>query len=131
MASKKIFFVIFLVYLSKVESASLFERSYEYVMNIGKNLAPSFMTMLDCMGEEDAWGCAKTKAGILLDAWGQDLNKQRRSWQVFQQESRTRNRSGHGADAEDPEVASHRGPRRSRAGSAGTGGFVIVALYRI
>lgn len=81
MASKKIFFVIFLVYLSKVESASLFERSYEYVMNIGKNLAPSFMTMLDCMGEEDAWGCAKTKAGILLDAWGQDLNKQRRSWQ--------------------------------------------------
>lgn len=82
MASRRLIFVVLLAVLAtKVESASLLERSYEYVLSIGKNLAPSFMSILDCMGEDDVWACAKLKAGKILDSWDQDLDKQRRSWQ--------------------------------------------------
>lgn len=80
MASK--FILVFVLFLSsRGESASLIEQSYEYVLNVGKSLAPSFMTFLDCLGEDDVWSCAKLKAGKLLDSWGEDVEKQRRMWQ--------------------------------------------------
>ncbi|XP_072937562.1 uncharacterized protein [Epargyreus clarus] len=82
--------ILFLLFFTTVHSASLFERSYEYVLNFGKNLAPSFMSILDCFAEKEAWLCAKEKAGRILDNWEQEVDKQRRSWQ----------------DAADAEVAS-------------------------
>ncbi|XP_049882465.1 uncharacterized protein LOC126378315 [Pectinophora gossypiella] len=83
MAAKKnsLILVVFIVFLSRVESASLLERSYEYVMSMGKNIAPSLMTMLDCFGENDVWSCAKEKAGKILEKWDDEVDKQRRMWQ--------------------------------------------------
>lgn len=72
---------LFLIISSKVESASIFETSYEYVINLGKSIAPSFMSILDCMGEPEAWACAKEKAGKMLDGWDEEVDKERRSWQ--------------------------------------------------
>ncbi|XP_038217790.1 uncharacterized protein LOC119836502 isoform X2 [Zerene cesonia] len=78
MAHQKVF--IFLLIFGTVHSASIIETSYEYVMNLGKNLAPSFMSILDCFGEQDAWVCAKEKAGIIFDGWDKEVDKQRRMW---------------------------------------------------
>lgn len=78
MAHQKVF--IFLLIFGTVHSASILESSYEYVMNIGKNLAPSFMSLLDCFGGDDAWSCAKEKAGKMLDGWDKDVDKQRQMW---------------------------------------------------
>ncbi|XP_060808697.1 uncharacterized protein LOC106135377 [Amyelois transitella] len=66
---------------TQVKSASILERSYEYVMNLGKNLAPSFLSMMDCMGEEDVWGCVREKSGKILDGWDKEVQTQRRLWQ--------------------------------------------------
>ncbi|XP_013176015.1 PREDICTED: uncharacterized protein LOC106124101 [Papilio xuthus] len=73
--------VILLLFLTTVHSASLFERSYEYVLNLGKNIAPSVMSIFDCFGEDEAWNCAKEKAGKILDNWDDEVDKQRRQWQ--------------------------------------------------
>ncbi|XP_063391567.1 uncharacterized protein LOC134677059 [Cydia fagiglandana] len=81
MAAKSLFLILLVVF-SRVESASLLERSYEFVMGLGKNLAPSFMSILDCLGEDDAWNCAKVKAGKILDSWDEEVDKQRKSWQA-------------------------------------------------
>ncbi|XP_061381307.1 uncharacterized protein LOC116776259 [Danaus plexippus] len=81
MASKKIFLIIFMLYISNVRSDSLIERSYEYFKGLSKNVAPSLMSILNCFGEDDAWVCAKEKAGRILDSWDEEVNKQRRSWQ--------------------------------------------------
>ncbi|VVC89418.1 unnamed protein product [Leptidea sinapis] len=78
MTSQKVF--IFLLICTTVHSASIIDTSYEYVMNIGKNLAPSFMSFLDCFGEQDAWLCAKEKAGKMLDSWDKEVDKQRSLW---------------------------------------------------
>lgn len=78
---KSTFLILMLVFCSKVESASLLERSYEYFMNLGKSWAPSFMSFVDCFSEEDPLSCAKEKAGKMLDGWDEDVQKQRRSWQ--------------------------------------------------
>ncbi|CAK1593576.1 unnamed protein product [Parnassius mnemosyne] len=73
--------LIFLLFFSTVHSATLFESSYEYVLNLGKNVAPSVMSIFDCFSEDDAWNCAKEKAGKILDSWGEEVDKQRRKWQ--------------------------------------------------
>ncbi|CAK1548790.1 unnamed protein product [Leptosia nina] len=65
---------------NSVQSASIIESSYEYVMNLGKNFAPGFMSILDCFSGEDAWGCAKEKAGKMLDGWDKEVDKQRKLW---------------------------------------------------
>ncbi|CAF4832685.1 unnamed protein product [Pieris macdunnoughi] len=78
MAHQKVF--IFLLIFGTVQSASILESSYDYVMNLGKNFAPSFMSILDCFGGDDAWGCAKEKAGKMLDGWDKEVDKQRRMW---------------------------------------------------
>ncbi|CAH2056628.1 unnamed protein product, partial [Iphiclides podalirius] len=67
--------------LGREKSASLIERSYDYVMSLGKNIAPSVMSIFDCFGEDDAWTCAKTRAGQILDTWDEEVDKQRRQWQ--------------------------------------------------
>ncbi|CAG4964114.1 unnamed protein product [Colias eurytheme] len=77
MAHEKVF--IFLLIFGTVHSG-IIDTSYEYVMNLGKNLAPSFMSILDCFGEKDAWVCAKEKAGIIFDGWDKEVDKQRRMW---------------------------------------------------
>ncbi|XP_073964767.1 uncharacterized protein [Choristoneura fumiferana] len=82
MASKTLILILFIVYCSRVESSSLLERSYEYVMSISKSVGPGLMSFLDCLGEDDPWACAKLKAGKVLDSWDEDVEKQRRSWQV-------------------------------------------------
>lgn len=82
MLSKKFVIpILFLLFSSKVDSASILETSYEYVMNLGKSIAPSFMSILDCMGEPEAWACAREKAGKVLDGWNEEVEKERRSWQ--------------------------------------------------
>lgn len=82
MAGKKFIFpLLFLILTSQVESASILETSYEYVVNFGKSIAPSLMSIWDCIGEEEAWSCAKEKAGKILDGWGEKVENQRRSWQ--------------------------------------------------
>ncbi|CAH0761474.1 unnamed protein product [Diatraea saccharalis] len=82
MASKKsVLLVLFLVFCNNVESATIFERSYDYFINLGKSWAPSLMSILDCMGENDPLACAKEKAGKILDSWDEEVQKQRRSWQ--------------------------------------------------
>ncbi|CAG9573588.1 unnamed protein product [Danaus chrysippus] len=81
MASKKIFLIIFMLYISNVRSDSLIERSYEYFKGLSKNVAPSLMSILNCFGEDDAWLCAREKAGKILDSWDEEVNRQRRSWQ--------------------------------------------------
>ncbi|XP_047541321.1 uncharacterized protein LOC125074138 [Vanessa atalanta] len=86
----KICFIFFVLFFTNVKSDSLFEKSYEYVMNLGKNLAPSFNSFMDCFGERDAWSCTREMAGKLLDSWDKDVDKQRRQW----------------ADAADAEVRS-------------------------
>ncbi|XP_068622138.1 uncharacterized protein [Battus philenor] len=73
--------VILMLFISTVHSASLIERSYEYVMNLGKNVAPSVMSIFDCFGEDDAWNCMKEKTGQILDNWDAEVDKQRRKWQ--------------------------------------------------
>ncbi|XP_047513476.1 uncharacterized protein LOC125055193 [Pieris napi] len=78
MAHQKVF--IFLLIFGTAQSASILESSYDYVMNLGKNFAPSFMSILDCFGGDDAWGCAKEKAGKMLDGWDKEVDKQRRMW---------------------------------------------------
>ncbi|CAH2083914.1 unnamed protein product [Euphydryas editha] len=88
--ASKIHLLIFVLFISSVKSDSLFERSYEYVMNIGKNLGPTFNNLLDCFGERDAWSCTREMAGRLLDNWEKDVETQRRLW----------------ADAADAEVTS-------------------------
>lgn len=70
-----------MLYISNVRSDSLIERSYEYFKGLSKNVAPSLMSILNCFGEDDAWVCAKEKAGRILDSWDEEVNKQRRSWQ--------------------------------------------------
>ncbi|XP_013135953.1 PREDICTED: uncharacterized protein LOC106101319 [Papilio polytes] len=72
--------VVLLLFFSTVQSAGLFDRSYEYVMNLGKNIAPSVMSIFDCFGEDDPWNCAKDKAGKMLDNWDDEVDKQRRQW---------------------------------------------------
>ncbi|XP_045782434.1 uncharacterized protein LOC123879013 [Maniola jurtina] len=84
MADKKVF-ILFLICFNSfhiVNSASLFERSYEYVMNFGRNVGPSLMSILDCFGENggDSWVCAREKAGKLLDSWDKEVDKQRMIW---------------------------------------------------
>ncbi|KAJ0170367.1 hypothetical protein K1T71_014295 [Dendrolimus kikuchii] len=82
MASKRpLCFCFLLIICVRVDSASLFERSYEYVMNWGKSLTPTFMSLLDCFGEDDAWSCAKERASKILDVWDDDVQQQRRMWQ--------------------------------------------------
>ncbi|XP_048002207.1 uncharacterized protein LOC125238807 [Leguminivora glycinivorella] len=82
MAAKSFILILFVVFCSGVQSASLLERSYDFVMGLGKNLAPSFLSILDCLGEDDAWNCAKMKAGKMLDSWDEEVDKQRKSWQA-------------------------------------------------
>lgn len=79
MASIK-YLLFFVLFINGVRSDSLFERSYEYVMNLGKNLGPTFNGFLDCFGERDAWSCTREMAGRLLDSWDRDVDKQRRLW---------------------------------------------------
>lgn len=82
MAGKKFLIpFLFLIINSQVESATLIETSYEYVMNFGKSIAPSLLSMWDCIGEEEAWSCAKEKAGKILDGWGAKVESERKSWQ--------------------------------------------------
>lgn len=78
--ASKIYLLCLVLFISSVKSDSLIERSYEYVMKFGKNLAPSVMSILDCFGEEDAWACAKEKAGKILTSWDQEVQKQRNIW---------------------------------------------------
>lgn len=82
MATKKFACLILILYFSNgVQSASLLERSYEYFVNLGKSWAPSLMSFMDCMGEDDPFSCAKEKAGKMLDVWDEKNQEQRRSWQ--------------------------------------------------
>lgn len=81
MALKYLVFSFLLINLGKVESASLLERSYDYVMNLGKSLAPNLLAILDCLNEDDPWLCSKEKATKMLDAWEKENDEQRRSWQ--------------------------------------------------
>lgn len=83
MADKKFFLILFLVYFNSqtVQSASLVERSYEYVVNFSRNVAPSILSILDCFGENgEGWVCAREKAGKLLDNWDKEVEKQRMIW---------------------------------------------------
>lgn len=77
----KFCFVFLLVFCTGVQSATVFEKSYEYLMNLGKNFAPTFMSMIDCVGVDEPWGCAREKAGKMLDIWGEDVEKDRRMWE--------------------------------------------------
>ncbi|GBP71186.1 hypothetical protein EVAR_89533_1 [Eumeta japonica] len=56
--------------------------SYDYIWSLGKSLAPNFMNMFDCIDEDDAWACAREKAGKMLDSWRGEVQKQRRAWQA-------------------------------------------------
>ncbi|KAM3955613.1 uncharacterized protein ACR2FA_010481, partial [Aphomia sociella] len=66
---------------AQVNSSSLFETSYEYVMGLGKSLAPSFMNIIECMTKEDVWGCARDSLGKVLDGVDEEVQKERRQWQ--------------------------------------------------
>lgn len=80
MASK--FLYLFLVlFASRVESASLLEKSYDYVVNFGKSIAPNFLSFIDCLGEDEFWNCAREKAGKMFDSWEKENEQQRRLWQ--------------------------------------------------
>ncbi|XP_041987109.1 uncharacterized protein LOC121738902 [Aricia agestis] len=63
-----------------VRSATVWETSYEYVMNVGKTIAPSLLSIVQCLGEEQPWACARDRAGGLLDSWTAAVDSQRRAW---------------------------------------------------
>uniref|UniRef100_A0A2H1VE75 SFRICE_028908 n=1 Tax=Spodoptera frugiperda TaxID=7108 RepID=A0A2H1VE75_SPOFR len=63
------------------ESASILEQGYEYFVNLGKNLAPNLLSILECVGQNEAWQCAREKAGKMLDGFEDEVEKERRSWE--------------------------------------------------
>ncbi|XP_075988439.1 uncharacterized protein LOC142984589 isoform X3 [Anticarsia gemmatalis] len=73
--------IFLLVFCTSVQSATILEKGYDYLMNLGKNFAPNFLSILDCVGDEEPWGCAREKAGKMLDGWGEDVEKERRLWE--------------------------------------------------
>ncbi|KAJ8704431.1 hypothetical protein PYW07_011619 [Mythimna separata] len=77
----KFFLVFLLLFCSQVQSASLLEKGYDYFVNLGKNLGPNLMSMLECVGQNEAWECAREKAGKMLDLWEDEVEKERRSWE--------------------------------------------------
>ncbi|XP_053621658.1 uncharacterized protein LOC128681637 [Plodia interpunctella] len=75
------FTLLFFLFLSsQAKSASIIDRSYEYVMNMGKNLAPSLLSIMECLSGEDVWGCVREKSGKILDGWDEEVQKQRKLW---------------------------------------------------
>ncbi|XP_052743096.1 uncharacterized protein LOC112053499 isoform X2 [Bicyclus anynana] len=82
MADKKVFIFLILYFnFANAQSDSLLERSYEYVVNFSRNVAPSILSILDCFGENgDAWTCAREKAGKLFDSWDKEVQQQRMMW---------------------------------------------------
>lgn len=77
----KFFLVFLLLFCSQVQSASLLEKGYDYFVNLGKSLGPNLMAMLECVGQNEAWECAREKAGKMLDGWEDEVEKERRSWE--------------------------------------------------
>ncbi|XP_037873326.1 uncharacterized protein LOC101741103 [Bombyx mori] len=74
------FFILIFCLNERVSSAGLVERSYEYMMSVGKSIAPSLMTFMDCVGEDEFWGCARERLNTLLDGWNAQVQEQRRKW---------------------------------------------------
>lgn len=80
MASKYLL-VFLLLFCYEVQSASILEQGYEYFVNLGKNLAPNLLSILECVGQNEAWQCAREKAGKMLDGFEDEVEKERRSWE--------------------------------------------------
>lgn len=73
--------VFLLLFCSQVQSASIFETGLDYLVNMGKKLGPNLMAILDCVGQNEAWECAREKAGKVLDSWDDEVEKERRRWE--------------------------------------------------
>ncbi|KAG6444315.1 hypothetical protein O3G_MSEX003372 [Manduca sexta] len=82
MCRKLTLLLLFYALAQNVQCASFFDNPYEYVMGFGKNIAPSIMSIWDCVGQQDAWGCAKERIGSILDGWDRAINVQRSLWQA-------------------------------------------------
>lgn len=79
--ASKFLLVFLLVFCSGVNSATLLEKGYDYFVSLGKSFAPNLLSIFECMSNEDSWGCAREKAGKMLDGWEEDVEKERRSWE--------------------------------------------------
>ncbi|XP_049701327.2 uncharacterized protein LOC110376191 [Helicoverpa armigera] len=94
MASKLIYLSILLLFSTQVQSVTLLEKGYDYFVNLGKSLAPNLLSMLECVGQNEAWECAREKAGKMLDGFEEEVEKERRSWEeAADAEIRTSGRS--------------------------------------
>lgn len=78
--TSKFFYLFLVLFVSRVESASFLEKSYDYFVSLGKSIAPNFLSMVDCLGEDEFWSCAKEKAGKMLDSWDKENEQQRKLW---------------------------------------------------
>ncbi|CAH0697924.1 unnamed protein product [Spodoptera exigua] len=74
-------FVFLLLFCYEAQSASILEQGYEYFVSLGKNLAPNLLSILECVGQNEAWECAREKAGKMLDGFEDEVEKERRSWE--------------------------------------------------
>ncbi|CAB3223084.1 unnamed protein product [Arctia plantaginis] len=45
------------------------------------SLTPQFLSVLECVGNEQAWGCAREKAGKMLDIWSKKVENQQKIWE--------------------------------------------------
>ncbi|CAH0599905.1 unnamed protein product [Chrysodeixis includens] len=78
----KFSFVFLLIFCSSVHGASMLEKGYDYFLNFGKSLAPNLLSIFECVSQDDAWGCAREKAGKMLDSWGDEVAQEQRSWEA-------------------------------------------------
>lgn len=74
-------FVFLLIFCTGVQSDSIFVNAFNYVIDFGMNMTPQFMSVLECVGNDEAWGCAREKAGKMLDIWSKKIEDQQKIWE--------------------------------------------------